>query len=603
MVIEGKKPSELDTTSINDLRVALRCSNHVLLTSYGFESIDSYVTGYTYKKRAISTTTPELIANVYYVSRLEIGTTTFANFLNDGVPYAITVAAVTFVALKYNGSAWSHTVLPSVDGADCVGLFLDKHIIIPNGTYLINGSVFYQALSVSGYSRNTCHLMNVGSELLIYWSVYRNITFYNFRFSDYYIPSPLEIYDSKVIAEAEIDDSGVGYTINLGLNNRTVYYNHKFVNVEFEFAHIYTCIWGDMINHIDIIGCKFTGTSVSHPIRINNCLQGAEIAYNYVEGGKTGIFFGSQRVHPIENINVHNNEVCYQTEEGISFDGFGNNWDLCPVICNGLVTAVSNDADGKLVIVADLKERDGTSEIDSLISGRTTWTDYYFAFSDGSGLEGLVCKIDDYSAEDDSLTLNCFESADNVSIGGLVGVHCGFFNCQVKDNILHHIYNDEFVYGTALSIYLNVFGFVISGNKVYGCYYGIDLAAGRMLTTYYTLAYNNTIENNIFYNSKIFIPVNYTTDHKMFGNKFINNNVYGTELIIYQQDKFQFEGNILDRCTSDFKRMQDTLPTASVNYIGRSFLLFVNDANGVPTDIKEYRCKLVTGEYTWVEIA
>jgi hypothetical protein len=580
------------------------------ISEFGALAIDAYVSGYNYKGRSNTSTVPEETHLNWYFARLEAGTSTFTNFINSGNSYSITVATTTMVALKYTTDTWSHTVLPFTSMGGYSRTFSSKDLTVGSGTYLIDIIPIFK--SITGYGSV---FINAAAQADIldsgFWSIYKNLTFHGFVFNDYYRPSPLEFHDCNIYVDDSIA-SGNRYLIILGFNNQSIYYNHKFINTNFYYTTLYTCIYGSLIDHIDIINCKFIGTTISHPIRINNLIGGAEIAYNYIDGGITGIFFGSQRYAPIENIDVHDNEICNQTEEGISFDGFGNNWDLCPVICNGLITAVGNNIDGRLVISADLKERDASSEIESPISGRTTWTNYYFVFSDGSGLDGLICKIYDYgetiSGSTDSLTIDSFINASQVTLGGLVGVHVGFFNCKVRNNYVHGVRGQNNTYGTGLSIYLNVFNFEISGNVIDGCAYGMNLAGGQMLTTYWTLAYNNIVRDNRFYNT-IYDAVWFSSywggvnAKKQFGNQFINNIVYKSGIKMNKQFKFIFENNQLDQCTFDWEYMQDTLPTADATYLGRTFLVFTNDGNGDPTDIKEYRCKLVTSSWSWVEIA
>lgn len=589
------------------------------ITKYGYIAIDSYVTGYTYVERAFSTTTPVLINATYYTARCEIGTTTFTNFTNGGTPYSITVSEVTIVALKYTTvGGWTHTVLPCIINGFQGSLFTNKDIYIPSGTYVLNGG--FACKSITGNTKESTVLMNLGDLLTeasssMYWAIFKNITLRNYFFNDYLVGSPIEMHNCNIYIET-VFGGGSAYLMILGFYQLGTYYNHKFICTNFYFYNLYTCIWGNTVGHIDIIGCRFEGTYISHPIRMNDCKNGADISFNYVEGGTTGIFFGSQRERPIENIYIHNNEVCYQTEEGVSFDGFGNNEGLCPTIANGDIVSVTNDLEGRLVIICDLKERVGGIVVDSPIVGRSNWSNFYFIFEDGSGLEGVICKIDEWNDDDNSLTLDCCIDANEVTIGGFVGVHSGFYNCVVKDNVFHHIYGTSKQYGTAMSIYINVANFNIEGNKVYGCAHAINLAGGSMLAPWYGIAYNNTIQNNTFIGSSKINTGNYLEDgtvrfisywggaaaHKQYGNKFINNTVINGVISMQKQDKFIMDNNNFDNCTFIYNFMQDTLPPAGENYVGRKYMIWTNDANGTPTSIKEHTCKLTDGVYSWNEL-
>ena len=92
----------------------------------------------------------------------------------------------------------------------------------------------------------------------------------------------------------------------------------------------------------------------SHTIRIeaqDGLAQSIEITHNRLfQQCITGIFVGSNRLAPIRNLVMDWNEVHKNTEEAIAIDGFGNNVGLCPCICNGRLTSITNDANGRVVI-------------------------------------------------------------------------------------------------------------------------------------------------------------------------------------------------------------------------------------------------------------
>ena len=109
---------------------------------------------------------------------------------------------------------------------------------------------------------------------------------------------------------------------------------------------------------------KFNGR-VDHALRIEPqwqyCTDGVndvhdnsaiEISNNDISatdvGMVTGIMFASNRRGAISGARVFGNKLSGVEEEGIAFDGFGNNDGLCPTLCIGTLSSVSNDADDRL---------------------------------------------------------------------------------------------------------------------------------------------------------------------------------------------------------------------------------------------------------------
>lgn len=95
----------------------------------------------------------------------------------------------------------------------------------------------------------------------------------------------------------------------------------------------------------------------THTIRLDAQDASADdidISYNKLfMPSVTGIFNASNRLATIKNLKIEWNDVYNVSEEAIAIDGFGNNYGLCPCICNGPVTAFSNDANGRLVVSLD----------------------------------------------------------------------------------------------------------------------------------------------------------------------------------------------------------------------------------------------------------
>jgi hypothetical protein len=51
-----------------------------------------------------------------------------------------------------------------------------------------------------------------------------------------------------------------------------------------------------------------------------------------------------------------------------------------------------------------------------------------------------------------------------------------------------------------------------------------------------------------------------------------------------------------------WKRCANTLPTPNSSQLGKTFMKITDDANGDPTTIDYYVCKLAGGVYSWVAV-
>jgi hypothetical protein len=114
-------------------------------------------------------------------------------------------------------------------------------------------------------------------------------------------------------------------------------------------------------------------------------------------------------------------------------------------------------------------------------------------------------------------------------------------------------------YGTAISVYLNVFGILVENNTVTHCAHGINVSGGLMLGHYRTLAYNNVIRNNSFIDCDRyaegepseevgvirFVSYGGAAGPIQYNNKFENNTVNGGRIFIERQINMIYEGNTL----------------------------------------------------------
>lgn len=296
-----------------------------------------------------------------------------------------------------------------------------------------------------------------------------------------------------------------------------------------------------------------SGSSNHSSIEISTPLPRGHIKIknNHIYNGSTGIFFGSNRTYPIENVEIEKNYLYEQTSESIAFDGFGNNASLCPVISNGTIAGVSNDINGRVVVDLTGFKYYGTGANQSwTVSAYATanptipLTNFYFSFGQDTGIEGTIAKIYSYDTATNTVTLDLYTIYTDIALGD-GGIQAGFFNISVKDNWITHAQ-------TAISMYLNVFNSKIEGNTAIGCNRGIDLIGGLMLSTYQTLAWNNTVQNNNFINDGLLYDVSnpavwfhsFYSGHLQYNNKFINNTVIGGLLYFGKQGKLTYEGNI-----------------------------------------------------------
>ncbi len=392
---------------------------------------------------------------------------------------------------------------------------------------------------------------------------------------------------------------------------------YQIIGCDFVFPHIYAALWLYHASSWIIKGCTFNGNAW-HNVRIEPSvsvdLGVMEITDNHVKGGTTGIFIGSNRSAPIENVLIENNVLLEQMEESISFDGFGNNTGLCPTIISGTITGKSNDANGRLVIQADWFYHDGTTPNQPYtLDARDDWKKFYFTLEDGSGREGVVAKIYDFyngGGTPDTITLDLYTPASAIIIGGQCGVQAGFFNCKVRANKITGSVGAGNNYATALSIYLNVFGMIIEDNVISGCNIGINLAGGLMLSTYRTLAYNNIVKNNSFLacnevaggSGGVVNFRSYGATVKQYGNQFVSNTIVGGALFFEMQKQFIFESNNLRNATAQYSYCGNALPTADASQLGRVFMLITDNSGGVPTAVNYYVCKLTAGVYSWVAL-
>jgi hypothetical protein len=309
-------------------------------------------------------------------------------------------------------------------------------------------------------------------------------------------------------------------------------------------------------------GCTFDGYSSQGPINFQDILPGGKtIIRNFNisgNGSTTAIYMPTNRQYPAEGIEIENFHIGDISQEAIAFDGLGNNSGACPVIANGSMSSVSNDANGRLVIGCGNLVYYGTAAnqawtVSAYVAANAAYplTNFYATLGQGSGQEGTIAKIYSYNSTNNTVTLNCFIPAANVTTTGDFGIQSGFFNCSIRNGTLENC-------GTAVSLYLGVFNSTVEKITAIGCNNGIQVMGGLMLSTYYTLAYNNLIQGNTFINCGSSIPypaypvngaVSFFSDYttrRQYGNRFVNNIIRGGAVNIASQGKFTWAGNQID---------------------------------------------------------
>ena len=450
------------------------------LSDYSFYDISSKVTGLTFKGECHLDLQDSDEDNIYYV----LGTTTEGEYSFENLSLSVTTEKrYSAFAIKKKSGVWSSEEVPL---SFCSQNSSAPYHMLNSGTYVIQSR--YAPNSSSIFAMNVTGIHGVGNVNLIFVADsgegaltlgdWYKVKVYGTFFSDYYQRDNSVRIENCEFTGPYWRTTGSTYFINCHFYKNWDS-NVLIKNCKFTFDKIYTYVWGDKFDNIEITGCEFNVKQGSHPIRINRFKSSAFVRGNKVFGGATGIFFGSQKSLPQSGAVVENNTVMYQTEEGISCDGFGNNYSLVPVIANGNIESAHNDTDGRLVIKPHLYTGTSASDstlIDHPVSKINNWKDYYVTFNRGTGIDGTICRIYSYDASSNTFTLDVYISAEKIrttqavprlgdgsSDDSIIGVQSGFFDMVIRNNILK---SDRQDYCTALSNYLNVFNTLIEKQAI-----------------------------------------------------------------------------------------------------------------------------------------
>lgn len=413
-------------------------------------------------------------------------------------------------------------------------------IYLPSGIFVTSSvNCRYEAIKIEGVGIGDTTIDYIGHADDSISCNYENITLKNLPNTDLYVTSGLKFKNVEFLWT-----TGTGYTY---INNWG-FYNHidriEYDNCIFRYNQIFLAIqaYNNGVGSVIIKNCTFTGTS-SYCIYITRC-DNALIDGNTVSGGTAGIFFGSQRQSPIENVIISNNIVHGQSEEGISCDAFGNNKDLCPTIGNGEITYVNNDGDGNLVLSTILRYAVNNEGIKGtmVISERDDWTNFYYCFYSGA-LAGTYYKILSFDAENNRLTIDCKVDKSVINIDDVASIDAGFHNFVIANNT---IYDCGL---TGISIYMDCFDFDVYGNTVCNCLRGGYAIGGLSLDVWIAKAWNINVHNNEFIDCIEYgfsFTSWYTTAIDNFGNILRNNIFTHAASVNAHQVNFTNEGNIMN---------------------------------------------------------
>lgn len=558
------------TSQVGVMRHALIESERVLITGINTPTSISVTGGYyrvndgTYSDYNTTIVNGDVI-QVRYLSSNDYNTTISSTTLTIGNKSAVflttTLEENTTIVDAVNVKDYSVSGDGVTDDSNALNAVLliakteGKNLYFPAGTYLADNFVNAQGVRLIGEDQNTTSIKcNSGTkeQLDTKHNIEgaENITFENCKIGDY-ATSTHRLFKNSSFRMKNISndiDMSNYYFIQTGISNTRENVDDEFVGCNFSFDNLYVGLYITNYNSVSIRDCSFDGNA-THMVFLKDAYNRraqVSILGNKVTGGKTGIFIGSDRVFPIEGGLIEGNELSEQWEEGIGLDGFGNSPGRVPVIANGPLSAIWNDADGRVVVSMNemVYMNDALSASPSPVSLHDDWTNFYFTFGEGSGLEGTMTKIESFNAAENTLTLSLKLPSYMITTGGDAGVQAGFYNWIVRGNTLTDILgtaDENFTYGTAISIYLNVFGTLVEDNYVSYSAHGLNVAGGLMENVVRTLAYKNIVRNNTFYNCDLYryngitepserygaVRFNSTYGGPLqYGNKFIGNSVY-----------------------------------------------------------------------------
>jgi hypothetical protein len=494
-------------------------------------------------------------------------------------------------SIKYTtATAWSDSLTPSllVTSAGIIGDGVTNNkskintltnearakranLYFPDGTYLCNGNIDAWYLRFVGQSKTNTIIKDIdknyehnvdGADNITFLDAFMTDFYWNYASNDVSLNS--RTFLKRVFNNCTFKTTLTGFTQTVYAGMYNLYAAVEFNNCDFvNPAAQYTGILLRKYAGAQIKNCNYTESG--HPIYFQAGLPNAkiEVIGNTVNGGTTGIFFQGNKDVPFVGALIQGNTINNVKEEGIGIDGIGNDAGLIPVICNGTMGSITNNSKGQPVInVAAMIDSYGRDSIMNIVSSIGDLKNYYFSFGRATGQEGKYVKIADFDTINQTVTLDTVLVANAITAGGFGGIQTGFFNFHIIGNSLNNILGTNNAYGTAISVYLNVFNFLVENNTVTNCAHGINVAGGLMKTYSHTLAYNNTVRNNTFVDCDKYVVgapstekgtvrfLSYyadpTTGPFQYNNSFTGNSVNYGGIYIQNQRNMTFQNNTLD---------------------------------------------------------
>lgn len=395
-----------------------------------------------------------------------------------------------------------------------------------------------------------------------------------------------------------------GYLIYLG--NKYIKLNIKdcIFNVA-ENCNIFSTIFIQKAASLCIEHCTFNGLSetdrskqkITLPINVEG-VKHAIIRHNTVYGGTEGILTRVSKETSLEGFVVENNIVEGTKEESISFDCFGNNVTLNPMICElsidsaeDIEYSLQGSTNKSLKLYCTARNLKGSHPNEtwqeySLIDNREYVKDFYIFFSSYAGnvFGGTICKCLDVGQDDkgvyviadiylDPTKLELSEDKDpkigtndskRTSNFKRASILSGMFAMSVRNNIVR---NSK---GTGIALFCGIHNSTIDGNLTENCAGGSYLFSSIMLAVgAFNPCCNNKIVNNTFIGGGTsggetgwgfsFYGYHEKTDMLCYNNIFANNYLNTKELYINHVYNLVLNGNVLDGDTK--LRLKDTIVT------------------------------------------
>ncbi len=507
-------------------------------------------------------------------------------------------------SIKYTtATAWTDSLTPAIDvtsgGVIGDGVTNNKskintlatqaraisaNLYFPDGNYLCNGNIDGWYLRFVGQSKSGTIIKDSDATKEHSVDGADNITFLDAFMTDFYwnyaknnVSLNSRTFLKRTFNNCIFKTTLSGFTQTVYSGEYNLYAGVEYTGCDFiNPAAQYTGILLRKFSSVLIKDCVFAESG--HPIYFQAGLPNAkiEVIGNTVNGGTTGIFFQGNKDIPFVGALIQGNTVNNVVEEGIAVDGIGNDKGLVPVVCNGTMGSITNNDQGQPIInVAAMIDSYSRDSIMNIVSEIGDLKNYYFSFGRATGLEGKVIKIADYSVANQTVTLDTVLLASAITAGGFGGIQGGFFNFHIIGNSLNNILGTNNAYGTAISAYLNSFGFLIENNTVTNCAHGINVAGGLMLSVTHTLAYNNTVRNNTFINCDKYVAgvpttekgtvrfLSYyadpTTGPFQYNNSFTGNSVNYGGLYIQNQQNMIFQNNTIDTANTIYLESNSTV--------------------------------------------